>query len=259
MASTRRWSGHLFFGPGRLLYAGPVGETGLHAHHTFQVVLALDEPLRLQDIRGSAVACRAAVVPPRAAHAVAGACPSALLLHVAADDAVGRRLRTLGIPADDAGEWARAGARLAALAPARLPRKWHEADLLARTLLRALEVDAGQPAPTHPAIHRALRLLPTALDGDLRVATLARQVGLSPGRLSHIFSAEVGTPLRPYILWLRMQRVVESLSAGASLTDAAHAAGFTDSAHLSHVFRRMFGLAPSDIAGVVAWVAPPTE
>ena len=32
---------------------------------------------------------------------------------------------------------------------------------------------------------------------------------------------------------------------GANLTEAAHLAGFADSAHLSRTFRAMFGVAPS--------------
>lgn len=32
---------------------------------------------------------------------------------------------------------------------------------------------------------------------------------------------------------------------GAGLTEAAHRAGFADSAHLSRTFRAMFGVAPS--------------
>jgi AraC-like DNA-binding protein len=35
---------------------------------------------------------------------------------------------------------------------------------------------------------------------------------------------------------------VEIYAAGASLTEAAHEAGFADSAHFSRTFRRTFGL-----------------
>jgi AraC-like DNA-binding protein len=40
---------------------------------------------------------------------------------------------------------------------------------------------------------------------------------------------------------------VDVFAAGGSLTDAAHEAGFADSAHLSRTFRRMFGVAPSSL------------
>ena len=40
---------------------------------------------------------------------------------------------------------------------------------------------------------------------------------------------------------------VERMADGASLTEAAHEAGFADSAHFSRTFRRMFGLAPSSL------------
>jgi AraC-like DNA-binding protein len=46
------------------------------------------------------------------------------------------------------------------------------------------------------------------------------------------------------------------MRSGASLTTAAHAAGFTDSSHLSNTFRRMFGLSPSDITRHVRWLPP---
>ncbi|MBU8894160.1 AraC family transcriptional regulator [Corallococcus sp. M34] len=256
MDATDRWHGRLFFGPGRLQYAGAVAATSLHSHHTFQLVLASGAPLRLRDERGDESSGHVALIPPGAEHAVVGSAPSVILLHVAAEVAAGRRLRTLDIPSDSARAWTRAGARLKPWVPERLPRRWSEAEALARTVLGALEADIPLPPPTHPAIQRLLRVLPESLEEDVRLATLARRVGLSPGRLSHLFAAQVGTPLRPYVLWLRMARVAEHLSRGVSLTEAAHAAGFSDSAHLSHVFRRMFGMAPSSLAGLVEWVVP---
>jgi AraC-like DNA-binding protein len=51
--------------------------------------------------------------------------------------------------------------------------------------------------------------------------------------------------LRPYVLWRRFLRVWELLMGGASLTSAAHAAGFADAAHLTRTSRTMFGFPPS--------------
>lgn len=79
-------------------------------------------------------------------------------------------------------------------------------------------------------------------------ARLAAAVGLSAGRLIHLFTREMGLPIRRYILWLRLRDVLISLAAGSTLTEAAHHAGFSDSAHLSRTFRGMFGFPPSAIA-----------
>jgi len=66
--------------------------------------------------------------------------------------------------------------------------------------------------------------------------------------LMHVFTRSVGVPLRPYVRWLRLQRAAAELTTGSSVTDAAHAAGFADAAHLTRTFREMFGATPSAIA-----------
>jgi AraC-like DNA-binding protein len=68
---------------------------------------------------------------------------------------------------------------------------------------------------------------------------------LSPSRFRHLFVEQTGMALRPYILWRRFLRVWELLMSGASLSAAAHAAGFADAAHLSRTSRSMFGFPPS--------------
>lgn len=259
MSRSSVWRGQLFFGPRRLLYAGPLGETRPHAHHTFQLLVSFGEPVSLRDARGQGVTCQAAVTPPDAEHTIASASAAVILLHVNPDDAVGRQLRTLGIGAD-AEAWRRAGAPLCSVpGVTAVPKRWADAERVSHALLHALSADTRQAAPAHPAVKKLLRLLPELLEEDVRLSALAARVELSEGRLSHLFGEEVGLPLRPYILWLRLQRAAEHLQRGASLTQAAHAAGFTDSAHLSHAFRRTFGLSPSEIAGVVDWVLPPPE
>ncbi|WP_426756781.1 helix-turn-helix domain-containing protein [Myxococcus sp. Y35] len=253
-----QWLGRVFFGARWLMYAGPLAPTDPHAHPTFQVLLSLGEPVRLRDCVQREVECRAAVVPPDVEHAVVQGALDTVLLHVPAEDLVGRRLRTLGIAAD-AAAWGRAGDALRGCGIGRLPVRWAEAEAQTQALLQALQANAGLAPPTHPAVKKLLRLLPDALDEDVRLAALAPRVGLSVGRLSHLFTAEVGFPWRPYVVWLRLHRAAEQLQQGASLTEAAHAAGFTDSAHLNHAFRRTFGLSPSEIAGVVEWVRPPSR
>lgn len=89
------------------------------------------------------------------------------------------------------------------------------------------------------------------------VEELAQVVALSSGRLIHLFKQEVGIPIRRYLLWQRLLDACTYASLHAhdelncegkpdmTLTDAAHQAGFTDSAHFSRTFKAMFGLHPS--------------
>ncbi|MFI7108513.1 hypothetical protein ACIBK9_19570 [Nonomuraea sp. NPDC050227] len=51
-----------------------------------------------------------------------------------------------------------------------------------------------------------------------------------------------------------VRAALSSLSRGATLTAAAHAAGFSDAAHLTRTVRRMMGDAPSALATGVRWL-----
>ncbi len=71
---------------------------------------------------------------------------------------------------------------------------------------------------------------------------VAKQLCLSEGRFLHLFRQEMLIPWRPYLLWRRMMCAMSALISGVSATEAAHLAGFSDSAHLSRTFRRLFGM-----------------
>ena len=96
-------------------------------------------------------------------------------------------------------------------------------------------------------IIRTLSRLDAPESANWSLEELARDASLSPGRLRHLFRAEVGLPMRSYRLWARLRAAVSSIAVNPNLTRAAHEAGFADSAHLSRAFRSLFGLAPSTL------------
>ncbi|MFB9469704.1 helix-turn-helix domain-containing protein [Nonomuraea salmonea] len=53
---------------------------------------------------------------------------------------------------------------------------------------------------------------------------------------------------------MRLRLALYALADGATLTDAAHAAGFSDAPHLSRTIRRMMGDAPSVLSTGVRWL-----
>jgi AraC-like DNA-binding protein len=102
-------------------------------------------------------------------------------------------------------------------------------------------------ASADPRIAMALTRLNAEPSAPLGLTTLATDARLSPSRFQHLFKDATGVPLRRYRTWCRMGAALRHASEGASLTEAAHSAGFASSAHFSAAFRDMFGLAPSDL------------
>jgi len=249
---VKTWRGRVFFGRELLLYAGVVAPTAPHAHPTMQLAFAPGRDLVLRDTFGRLARGDAFIVPAHARHAVAADCPRAIVLHVPMDRASTRALRGLDVAPDDARAWRAASERFT-FPPLVLPRTWSEAERLARDVLACLVPGAPLAPPVHPGARRALARLAEPGGEHARLPELARAVGLSPSRLSHLFTEEVGTSLRAYKAWMRLRRAAGRLAAGAAITRAAHDAGFVDGAHMTHAFKRTFGLSPTELASDTKW------
>lgn len=97
----------------------------------------------------------------------------------------------------------------------------------------------------HPRVLSAIRRLHQTAADRPTLAQLSKMAGLSPSRFRHLFVEATGVPLRRYRLWIAMGTAMRCLARGKSLTEAAHDAGFSSSAHFSASYRQMFGLEPS--------------
>ncbi len=225
--------------------AGPGAETALHAHHAMHLVLARGGGLRFRTAPAAWRSCAGLLTAPDAAHALDARGVEVLLVFLDPESEAGRALRPL------------VTAEVLALTPAQRDRlvEATPAEIMGAggpawcgRVLEALGGTPTAPRPLHPRVRRLLRLLPSMpVRGATPVEELARSVGLSPGRLMHAFEQSIGIPIRPYLLWLKLQRAGGAIAGGAPLSVAAHAAGFADSAHMTRTFRRMMGAAPSEI------------
>lgn len=115
----------------------------------------------------------------------------------------------------------------------------------ARRVVHALTQRAEPSAPGDERIARAVKYVNEHLSAPLTLKQVAAVAYLSPSRFRHLFAEQTGMGLRQYVLWRRFVSVWEHRMNGASLSTAAHAAGFADSAHLTRTSRRMFGMPPS--------------
>lgn len=116
--------------------------------------------------------------------------------------------------------------------------------LLDGYLLRRIDAGPELAAPVGWAWRRLTRL-----SGDVRIGTLAEEVGWSRQHLNARFHEELGLPPKAVARIARLQKTL-SLMNGAgrmSWADAAAACGFTDQSHLSRDFRLLTGCTPTEL------------
>lgn len=238
------WDGRLTLTPGAVLYRGVGGDSGLHAHHAVQVMVSVDEPFVLE-FADERLHTTAAVIPSGLPHRLH--CASRRLLLVLVEP-FGPRGRGLGL----AGDRARGREFEATMARIAIDRADDsDAVRIIDHLVRTIAPD-GPPRPTRLSepVLAALRQLERTPGSRPTLGHAAAAAHISPSRLTHLFSREVGIPFRRYALWIRLRTVAERVALGDNLTQAAVAAGFSDSSHLSRVFKNNFGLSPSSLLGM---------
>ena len=246
MSDTR--SGRFYFLGERALFLGTGLPASVHAHHALQICIPLSGTIRLRPGKGAPWRSYAgAMIPSNQPHESDVAVPRLASLWLEPRGTAGSSMMLGG-----------KASRIVPIAPSQLEQIvpglidcWERgADAQqAATILEEVVRILGRGRRSVPAIDprmaRVLEVLAATPDRRLPLAEIAASVSLSPSRVAHLFSETVGIPPRRYLLWLRLRDAVCELTAGASITDAAHAAGFADAPHLDRTFRRMLGFTPS--------------
>ncbi|TSD94876.1 helix-turn-helix domain-containing protein [Skermania sp. ID1734] len=243
------WRGSALIRPGILAFSGSIGRTDTHAHHAVQIMTA-NTPLTVVDERGDRQRGTHVIVPADTQHWIEVGAGVGTVVFLDPDTAAGRaahqRCRDVG--------WT-GGPPLVG------PDHPYRSLAVVITNLFLILLPGEQIADRqakHPAVAAAQDLLPGLVaQGPVRTSDLAHRVGISVSRLTHLFSDQVGLPVRRYVLWIRLSTAITRVAAGDDLTAAAHAAGFADSAHLTRTCREIFGLPPSALSRHVHWDIDP--
>lgn len=221
----RDWTGTILMGDEWALFVGAGGRTPMHRHLAFKLVIGLDGPVAVMDEGGECRRGRTLAVRPNAVHQV-----------VAEAQQVGLFFADAGAYPNPAPLKGRAVAALVAQCR-RLAGGEHDISASLRNILK-LDARCTTDARVVSTVGQLRQ------PSEVRMDALAADVGLSHSRLSHLFSEVVGgSPVR-YRKWRRLRRAAQQLGVGATITDAALEAGFSDAAHLTRTFVEMLGITP---------------
>lgn len=117
-------------------------------------------------------------------------------------------------------------------------------------LLSALEIEmyrcekrqSGQRSLTF-----AIAYLQENYGQPIRIASLAQLCGWHYDHFQHSFKKEVGLSPQQYLIQWRLEKAREMLLAGQSCTLAAYSCGFSNAAQFSTMFKRTYGILPSEL------------
>lgn len=240
------WGGHF-------MYLGRFEDVAEHAHHALQITFNRNGRFRM-GADGSSVECSGAIIGADRIHQLLSSADSQVHLWIdkestAATMISAQHLKTEDIKILDDPVVERLQACM--LVPGNDLGSCEQASAVYGKIISVLGGYFGHPGePLDPRIVSTLNLLREKyLSQKLSIGDIARHVCLSESRLIHLFTEQVGIPLRRYVLWMRLLTAFRMAAQGEqSLTQAAHGAGFSDSAHLSRTSRSMFGVTPSGCA-----------
>lgn len=241
--SVPRW--YLWEG-GFLLTARAQGLVPAHAHHAIQIAIALEGCVAIAGSDGAWREVRGIVVRPDAEHSFD--CNGALGVMVFVD------------PESSEGVWLSTSlrqditivpdARLASILPglATFIEQADECGDVAAFVRGCVQALRPGFAPTRRLDARVTTVIDAIrASDDLRMSLeqAADKACLSSTRFAHLFKEQVGLPFSRYMLWRKLTRAMVAVASESTLAAAAHAADFSDAAHLTRTFYQMVGMAPS--------------
>lgn len=248
---TTKWAGKVLIGNGIALYLGHTGNNDIHAHCAIQIALSYEALITVTNKDCRQVTAPGIVIPANTPHSVCVDDQKKIaFIYFEPHSECGRALMAQ-YPFD--------GCITYQLAHGVVGACINELDVIengirsgncdTNAIMSLLTCVNAKPRTLDDRVQKTMDYIQNHLQDLGSLESLAAMMEISPRYLRRLFEQQVGMSLQRFRLWTKMRTALDCIAAGASFTEAAYAASFTDSAHFSRTFRDMFGIAPSTAIG----------
>jgi len=248
-AAPSRWTGT----PNWYLWDGGFAALGRsegivppHEHHAIQIIVGVDGTVGIHGKRGDWRMAPGVIVRPDVVHSYNGNGAGGAMIFVDPESAEGVWLKTSlrdEITVVPEARIAKCGLELRKFLDS--PLESLEIGSLLRHCVHALCAGAPPSRRLDERVTKVLAAIRTSDELRISIEDAAAMAFLSPSRFAHLFKQQVGLPFRRYMLWRKLTRAMLVIGRERTISTAAHAADFSDAAHLTRTFYQMFGMPPS--------------
>lgn len=133
--------------------------------------------------------------------------------------------------------------------PDELARQEHLAAWAGRAIDKILAyADKQRVSKRHRFIDELMAIVEQSLDQDIGLHEIADRLYVSPPYLSRLFKKETKMTFSAYIHDKKMQKAKELLQEGAKVYEASRLIGYRDISYFTRLFRKYWGVMPSEVS-----------
>ena len=217
------------FGDGYFLFFGNVNQNEVHQNAAYHLILSSKDDVTISNNDGGIFVGKNILIKPLANHKMK--CDSPVLI-IYLSPKLGFSINVLSKIS---------GGDIISLKPEDVP---FDAFSCLTDVANELDKSIGlMMSELDPRLVAAIDYLSNNLHGAT-ILDVAERCNLSRSRLRSLSREQIGMPLSKWLVWKKLVESNRALSAGASLSEAAFAGGFSDQAHFSRTMKKMFGVTP---------------